>query len=98
MFCHQKSDEFRNFTILSSPQKRYFYGVIVIGGGNLVVPDYDFWYDLYFGLPEGVAIRPTAYSLLLIALWCLSQAVFELCANHQGLIVNADFRQDIRVL
>ena len=37
----------------------YLYGCMVMHHGKLAIPDYEFWYDLFFTLPDGLAIRPT---------------------------------------
>jgi protein-S-isoprenylcysteine O-methyltransferase Ste14 len=56
----------------------YLYGCVVLNQGRLTIPDQKFWYDLYYTLPEGVAIRPTWKATGAIALWVFFQAVMEI--------------------
>jgi len=56
----------------------YFYGLVILGRGELLVPNAQFWKDLYYTLPAGLAIRPTWNAMATIAVWCVSQAVLEL--------------------
>ncbi|CAD7954255.1 unnamed protein product [Amoebophrya sp. A25] len=55
----------------------YFYGIVVLNKGNLMVPDSEFWYALLFELPDGISIQPTWYCWKMIAVWCLLQFVME---------------------
>lgn len=36
----------------------YFYGIMVMHGGRLVIPSPSFWHDLVYALPDGISIRP----------------------------------------
>eukprot|EP00927_Polykrikos_kofoidii_P032283 TRINITY_DN27555_c0_g1_i1.p1 TRINITY_DN27555_c0_g1~~TRINITY_DN27555_c0_g1_i1.p1 ORF type:complete len:498 (+),score=49.46 TRINITY_DN27555_c0_g1_i1:63-1556(+) len=56
----------------------YFYGCVVLREGALMVPDTTFWYELVFGLPEGLAIRPTWTCFSMFTLWILFQALMEI--------------------
>jgi len=66
------------WTIYIPMQIWYFYGINVLGKGELLVPNAKFWYDLYYTLPEGIAIRPTWEAMCMITLWCVVQALGEL--------------------
>jgi len=55
----------------------YFYGCVVLNQGQLAIPDKQFWYDLYFTLPAGIAIRPTVKSFWAIFLWLAAQFLGE---------------------
>lgn len=55
----------------------YSYGLNVVKHGNPVVPDRAFWNELIWGLPEGIAIRPTAKGLLILVSWTLLQLGFQ---------------------
>lgn len=56
----------------------YFYGCVVLYQGQLVIPDGQFWYDLWYVLPEGIAIRPTVKGLAAIVAWIFFQAIGEI--------------------
>lgn len=56
----------------------YFYGCMVLNQGGLSVPDGKFWYDLYYTLPEGIAIRPTWKAATAIAVWLGFQVAMEI--------------------
>jgi len=65
----------------------YLYGCVVVSQGRLAIPDAQFWYELYFGLPEGIAIRPTGKAFLAITLWVVFQAAIEILIPapiHEG--------------
>lgn len=52
----------------------YFYGCMVLHQGRLAIPNGQFWYDLYYTLPEGIAIRPTMRATVAIVVWVVFQA------------------------
>jgi len=56
----------------------YFYGCCALGHGALMIPDSKFWYDLYFTLPEGLAIRPTWKAFWATLAWIKFQALMEI--------------------
>mmetsp|Transcript_38379 Transcript_38379/g.113960 ORF Transcript_38379/g.113960 Transcript_38379/m.113960 type:complete len:486 (+) Transcript_38379:64-1521(+) len=56
----------------------YLYGCMVMHHGKLAVPNYEFWYDLFFTLPDGLAIRPTWEAMGAIAIWVVFQALMEI--------------------
>mmetsp|Transcript_95809 Transcript_95809/g.270861 ORF Transcript_95809/g.270861 Transcript_95809/m.270861 type:complete len:477 (+) Transcript_95809:82-1512(+) len=56
----------------------YWYGCTVLNQGQLMIPNGKFWYDLYFTLPEGTAIRPTWKAIGAIAIWIVFQAAMEI--------------------
>jgi len=56
----------------------YVYGICVMNKGALMVPNGKFWHDLYYGLPDGIAIRPTWTGTGAFALWIVFQVVLEL--------------------
>jgi len=66
------------WTIYIPLQIYYFYGMAIMGKGELLIPDQKFWYDLTFGLPEGLAIRPTWWAMGFIGIYWTTQAVLEL--------------------
>eukprot|EP00972_Heterocapsa_arctica_P035478 5222138-Heterocapsa_arctica.AAC.1 len=51
---------------------------MVMHQGRLAVPNGQFWYDLYYTMPDGLAIRPTAKSLIAIVVWVVFQAAAEI--------------------
>mmetsp|Transcript_53165 Transcript_53165/g.95413 ORF Transcript_53165/g.95413 Transcript_53165/m.95413 type:complete len:544 (+) Transcript_53165:81-1712(+) len=57
----------------------YFYGIMVMHEGRLVIPDASFWKDLIWSLPDGLSIRPcwgpTAVSLTWVALQALGEMI-----------------------
>lgn len=46
--------------------------------GGLAVPDKQFWVDLIFNMPEGIAIYPTWKGFGAVCAWILFQAVMEI--------------------
>eukprot|EP00928_Gymnodinium_smaydae_P062286 TRINITY_DN46194_c0_g1_i1.p1 TRINITY_DN46194_c0_g1~~TRINITY_DN46194_c0_g1_i1.p1 ORF type:complete len:545 (+),score=123.91 TRINITY_DN46194_c0_g1_i1:83-1717(+) len=56
----------------------YFYGMMVMHGGRLVIPGYKFWYDLIYTLPDGIAIRPCLQPTLVSLTWVFLQACGEI--------------------
>eukprot|EP00421_Protoceratium_reticulatum_P010024 CAMPEP_0168399666 /NCGR_PEP_ID=MMETSP0228-20121227/22204_1 /TAXON_ID=133427 /ORGANISM="Protoceratium reticulatum, Strain CCCM 535 (=CCMP 1889)" /LENGTH=420 /DNA_ID=CAMNT_0008413191 /DNA_START=79 /DNA_END=1342 /DNA_ORIENTATION=- len=56
----------------------YWYGCTVMNQGQLMIPNGKFWYDLYFTLPAGIAIRPTMKALGAITIWIVFQAAMEI--------------------
>jgi hypothetical protein len=56
----------------------YFYGIMVMHQGRLVIPNYSFWYDLLFTLPAGLSIMPTFYATAVSFTWVACQAAGEI--------------------
>jgi hypothetical protein len=56
----------------------YFYGILVMHQGRLVIPNYMFWYDLAFTLPSGLSIMPNYYATLVSFTWLALQAFGEM--------------------
>jgi len=65
------------WTLYIPVQIYYFYGIVVLNKGNLMVPDAKFWHALIYELPEGINIQPTWYCWKLVAVWILSQFAME---------------------
>lgn len=55
----------------------YAYGLNVLKKGHPVLPDRDFWEQLIWGLPDGVAVRPTLEGFVLITSWIFVQFLFQ---------------------
>lgn len=71
------------WTFYIPAQIYYFYGQTVMGKGEWLIPNEKFWYDLWFTLPEGIAIRPTYEAMGMIAIWIASQAFLEMCIPNK---------------
>mmetsp|Transcript_107134 Transcript_107134/g.228775 ORF Transcript_107134/g.228775 Transcript_107134/m.228775 type:complete len:553 (+) Transcript_107134:111-1769(+) len=56
----------------------YFYGIMVMHAGRLVVPDGAFWYDLVYALPDGLSIRPCLGPAVVSLTWVTLQALGEI--------------------
>mmetsp|Transcript_18069 Transcript_18069/g.40892 ORF Transcript_18069/g.40892 Transcript_18069/m.40892 type:complete len:525 (-) Transcript_18069:88-1662(-) len=56
----------------------YFYGIMVMHAGRLVIPGPSFWYDLIWGLPDGLSIRPCMGPTLVSLTWVALQACGEM--------------------
>eukprot|EP00451_Oxyrrhis_marina_P031233 CAMPEP_0204375092 /NCGR_PEP_ID=MMETSP0469-20131031/49007_1 /ASSEMBLY_ACC=CAM_ASM_000384 /TAXON_ID=2969 /ORGANISM="Oxyrrhis marina" /LENGTH=466 /DNA_ID=CAMNT_0051365729 /DNA_START=9 /DNA_END=1406 /DNA_ORIENTATION=- len=56
----------------------YAYGVNVMHPGRLVIPGYQFWVDLVWRMPEGVAFRPTVQGIAMVVAWVIFQAFLQL--------------------
>mmetsp|Transcript_73957 Transcript_73957/g.143007 ORF Transcript_73957/g.143007 Transcript_73957/m.143007 type:complete len:513 (+) Transcript_73957:56-1594(+) len=56
----------------------YFYGIMVMHQGRLVPPSPGFYYDLIFGLPDGLSIRPCFGPTVVSLTWVSLQALGEM--------------------
>jgi len=56
----------------------YFYGIMVMHQGRLVVPTYTFWYDLVYSLPDGLSIQPCWSPTIVSFTWVALQALGEI--------------------
>merc|ERR1719401_1973029 len=56
----------------------YFYGIMAMHGGRLVVPVPSFWTDLVYGLPDGLSIRPVLGPAVVSLTWVFLQALGEI--------------------
>ena len=55
----------------------YFYGIMVMHQGRLVIPSPSFWSDLW-NLPDGISIRPTWHATFVSLTWVCCQAMGEI--------------------
>lgn len=55
----------------------YFYGIMVMHQGRLVIPSPSFWTDLW-SLPDGISIRPTWHATFVSLTWVCCQAMGEI--------------------
>ncbi|CAE8632853.1 unnamed protein product [Polarella glacialis] len=56
----------------------YFYGIMVMHQGRLVVPDGSFWHDLIYSLPDGLSIQPCWGPTTVSLTWVFLQALGEI--------------------
>ncbi|CAK9096325.1 unnamed protein product [Durusdinium trenchii] len=56
----------------------YFYGILVMHQGRLVIPGPSFWNDLIWKLPDGISIRPCWGPTLVSLTWVACQAMGEI--------------------
>lgn len=56
----------------------YFYGVMIMHGGRLVIPGPTFWHDLIYSLPEGLNIQPRLKTAAVSLTWVVLQATGEI--------------------
>jgi len=73
----------------------YFYGIMVMHQGRLVIPDYTFWHDLVYSLPDGISIRPCFTPTVVSLTWVLLQALGEIlvpCNVKEGVELKSGTR------
>ena len=56
----------------------YFYGIMVMHAGRLVIPGPSFWHDLVYSLPDGLSIRPCWGPTVVSLSWVCCQALAEI--------------------
>ena len=56
----------------------YFYGIMVMHAGRLVIPSPSFWYDLVYALPDGLSIKPCWGPTVVSLTWVCCQALGEI--------------------
>ena len=56
----------------------YFYGIMVMHHGRLVIPGPTFWKDLIWTLPDGISIRPCWGPTVVSLTWVSCQALGEI--------------------
>lgn len=61
----------------------HLYGCCVLGRGEFLPPNQDFWSELLWGLPAGIAIRPTWKGFWTVTLFMLFQAACELLMPYK---------------
>jgi len=61
----------------------YFYGIMVMHHGRLVIPGPSFWKDLIWTLPDGISIRPCWGPTLVSLTWVCCQALGEMILPGQ---------------